>query len=298
MARNISDIRASITTNYVALMATVGVTIDPTQWSRRNLQRQVINTFANAAAVCEQRLDQYQSDIETMIAQASPQTAPWFQAQMFKFQFDATDPQIIKFDTTTFAPFYNTVDEDKQIIKYCSVTPGPFGTTLIKIAAQVSGFPSDIESAYPGSLDAATSYARLLSVPGITINVQSGNSDKLYIAATIYYQGLYSAVISDSVIEAIKAYLFGIQFNGVVILSDLERAIKAVSGVNDVVLTNVQARADGTAYGSGTNLVVGVDGSSPIGNVISRKWDTVAGYIQPETTSTHELTDSLTFIAE
>lgn len=300
MARTAEQIQASITTAYVAAMAAIGITIDPTQWSRRNLQKLAINIFASGTAIFEQILDLFTALIEGKIAAASPHTGKWWQAQMLKFQYDATTPQILLFDdsdgiNSTFAPYYETVNTDLQIIKYATAGDGVYGTTAIKVAAQTGGLPVALSSP---QLDAANSYAKSLSVNGITVNVTSGNSDKLYIAATIYYNGLYASVISDSVIAAINAYLAGIPFNGVVILSNLELAIKAVAGVNDVVLTNVQARADSTAYGSGTNLVIGVDGAVPTGNVIKRSWATIAGYIVPEDTATHELTDSLTFISE
>ena len=58
-----------------------------------------------------------------------------------------------------------------------------------------------------------------------------------------------------------------------------------------MVFNNVQARADTTAYGSGTNLVVS-------NTVVQRSWDTFAGYIIPETDTGHTLADSLTFIPE
>jgi hypothetical protein len=76
-----------------------------------------------------------------------------------------------------------------------------------------------------------------------------------------------------------------------VLLSGISDAIQAVPGVNDVTFQNVQARANATAYGAGTNLVIA-------NTVVARKWDTEAGYVIPETDAGHELTDSLTFIPE
>ncbi len=291
MARSVTDIYNQTVANYVSAAASAGILIEPAKWSMYNYQRLLIFAVCLGWAVMEQLWDAFKAVIEALIAAASPQTGAWFQAQMFKFQFDALIPQILQFDTINFAPYYVTVDTTKQVIKYCAVVPGVFGTTLVKVAAQVGGFPGDLDTAFPGALAAANSYVQLLSVPGITLVVQSGNSDKLYVDATIYYQGLYSAVIQVDVIAAIQAYFAAIPFNGVVLLSDLEAGIKAVPGVNDVVFNNVQARADATAYGSGTDLVIG-------GTEVARKWATVAGYIVGETTSTHTLTDSLTFISE
>ena len=68
--------------------------------------------------------------------------------------------------------------------------------------------------------------------------------------------------------------------------------------MNDVVFTNVQAGISGTTYGTGTVLVVGVDGAAPTGNVIQRNYSTVAGYISSPTSGAQQLTDTLFFIAQ
>lgn len=298
MARTISVIQNSIIANLVNAASLVGVTITPSEWSQYDYRQLISYVIAVAIATTEQLWDAFISLIEGKIAQAAPQTGAWFKAQMLKFQFSATDPQIIQFNETEFYPYYTTVNTALQVIKYCSVVGTSFGRTIIKVAAQVGGVPVDLDTAFPSSLAAAQSYADTIAIPGIAYVVQSGNSDKLYIAATIYYQGAYSAIIQTNVITAIETYLSNIPFDGVVLVSNLELTIKAVAGVNDVILTNVQARPDATAYGSGTNLVVGVDGDSPTGNWIQRSWATVAGYIVPETTATHTLADSLYFKPE
>lgn len=295
MARTISVIQNAIIANLVDRAAAVGVTITPTEWSQYDYRQLITYVVAVAIATTEQLWDAFISVIETKISQAAPQTKAWFQAQMLKFQFSATDPQIIQFNETDFYPYYPAVNTSLQVIKYCSVVGTSFGRTIIKVAAQVGGYPADLDTEYPGALAAAQSYADTIAVPGIVYVVQSGNSDKMYIAATIYYNGLYSSVIQANVIAAIELYFANLSFDGVVLLSDIEVAIKAVAGVVDIVFTNVQARPDSVSYGSGTNLVVGVDGSSPTGNVIQRSYDTSAGYIVPETTATHTLADSLYF---
>lgn len=290
-ARSIDTIQAQLLQALVTKAAAVGITIVPAELS--DYDYRLLLTYM--AAVGDNSLEQlwvaYMAEVNAVVAAAAPQTGPWFQQQMYLFQFDATTPQVLQFNTTTFTVGYPTVDAAKRVIVYCSVVPGVFGTTTIKVAAQAAGVPVDLDTAYPGALAAAQSYVNTLGIPGLIYNVQSGNSDKIYIDADIYYQGGYSAVIAAKVEAAIGDYLAGIPFNGTVLLSSLEVAIRAVQGVNDVVVNNVQARADTTAYGSGTNLVTG-------NMVVARKWDTVAGYIVPETDTGHTLADSLTYIAE
>jgi hypothetical protein len=291
MARSITTIHQEIISNLVSAAASVGITLVPAEWSAYDYRMLLTFVAAVAIGTLEQLWDAYQVLINGVVASAAPSTAPWWKKMMLAFQFDATTPQILQFDTVNIAPYYVTVDAAKRVIAYCSVTPGTFGTTTLKLAAQVSGFPADLEVAYPGALAAANSYAKLLNVNGITVNAVTGASDKIYIDATIYYQGGYSAIITATVIAGIQAYLAAIPFDGVVLLSNLEVAIKAIPGVNDVVFANVQARPDATAYGAGSNLVIG-------GTEIARKYATFAGYIVAETTATHTLIDSLTFVAE
>jgi hypothetical protein len=291
MAQEISDIQQEIIDDLVAKAAAAGVVLTPDEWSDYDYRQLLTFVDAVAAGTVQQLWDAYQTDVDKIVSAASPQTGAWFQSQMLKFQFDAITPQIIQFDTVNFAPYYPTVDTTLRVIKYCSVVSGAFGITIIKVAAEAAGVPVKLDTAHAGAEAAAQSYVNVIAVPGLSYLVVSNISDKIFIQASIYYQGGYSAVIQDTVIAAIEAYLAGIPFNGVVLLSGISDAIQAVPGVNDVTFQNVQARANGTAYGAGTNLVIA-------STVVARKWDTDAGYVIPETDTGHELTDSLTFIPE
>jgi hypothetical protein len=102
---------------------------------------------------------------------------------------------------------------------------------------------------------------------------------------------LYSTVIKANVITAINNYLANLDFGGNVKISDLETAILGVVGVTDVVLRNVRARKDATAFVDATYLVQ--DNA-----IIGRLWPTQAGYIVEETTAGQTFTDSLNFISE
>lgn len=278
MARTQNAIYTDILAAYVArVYSETGITIDPSQWSLYDLQQYLLWVAAGGMAVEEQLWDAYRLDINALIAAAAPQSAPWFQAMMFKFQYDATTPQVLVLDTTTMTWAYPTVDANLCPVAYCSVVPGTLGTTVIKIADST---PAALSSTI---VSAAQSYVNVIAAPGLYYNVVSLDSDKIYMALDVYYIGQYSAVIQQSVIDAIDAYFAGIPFDGVMRLSDLEVAIKAVTGVSDVVFKEVQARADTTTVFSGTKLVDAY-------TTVSRQWQTVAGYCQTEP-SPNSLTD-------
>ena len=288
MARTIAVIQQALIATLVAAGAAVGQIITPAEWSDYDYRQLITFTVATAQATLEQLWDQFRAAIELLIRSAAPQSRAWLQAQMLKFQYSATVPQVLQLNTTTFATYYPTVDTTLQVIKYCSVTSGSLGTVLIKCAAQAAEVPAPLSTPQKA---AAQNYVDTIAVPGIYYVVRSLDSDKLYVAATIYYKGQYAAIIQDTVIAAIEAYLAGIPFDGQVLLSKLMDAIQAVPGVNDLVFNDVTARANATAYGSGTTLVAG-------NTTVLRQWDTIAGYIIGETDSGHTLADSLTFIAQ
>lgn len=285
MARSIATIQQQLTDGLVSAAAAVGWTLTPSEWSTYDYKKLFIYVVAVCMATFEQLWDAFTADTEALIATAAPQTKAWFQAQMFKFQYSATDPQQVQLDTTTLAPYYPTINTDYQVIKYASVNTGGLGTTLIKIAG---AGPAALDSF---TVSAAQSYVDTIANPGLTYYVSSSNADQIYIEAQVYYIGMYSAVILGYIKASIANYLQNIPFDGVVSLIDLEIAIRKTQGVNNVVMQNVQIRTDAQAFGDGINLVVA-------NTVVLRQLQTVAGYVILETTTGHQISESLTLIAE
>lgn len=255
-----------------------------TSTSKRAIWRLWTYITAVAINILEQAIDIMLAVIEALVAAAAPGTPTWLQAQAFKFQYSATVPQVIQL--INFAPVYPVVDATLRIVTRCSVTTDVNNTVTIKVA---KGEPPQALSG--PELDALQSYFDIIAVAGVSYNAVSSPPDRLYVDADVYYTGLYAAVIQANVIAAIDAYLAGIPFNGRIKVSDLELAIKAVAGVEDVVFTNVVARADATAFGSGTALVLN-------NTLASRFWPTLAGYAISEDTAGQTLADSLTFIPQ
>lgn len=284
MARSITIIQQQILDS---------ITADPvlnpllTSTSKRAIYRLFAFVVAVAVNFLEQLMDIFTANVESIAATAAPATPAWLQAQIFKFQYSATVPQVIQL--INFAPAYPVVDPSLQIITRCSVTTTVANQVQIKVAKGIT--PGALASPELDALKAYVNPPNGIGIAGITYNISSTNSDKLYVQATIYYSGDFSAVIATNVIAAINTYLSALPFNGKMKLSDLEFAVRAVTGVNDVVMVNVRARPDAIAFGSATFLIQAQQ-------EISRLWNTVSGYMVPETTAGQTLTDSLTFIAE
>lgn len=282
MARTVDQIYQNILTAKAAESDLSGLT----STSRRAIWSLWAYVIASGQATFEQLLDLEKENIETVVLSAPAGNPYWVQQKMFDFQYDATTPQIVELNTSTFAYAYPTIDTALQIITRCSVNRQIYNTVQIKVAKGTT--PAALSS---GELSAAQDYINTIGVAGINYVVISLASDKMYIDADIYYKGQYSAIISANVIAAIDAYFAALDFNGQVVLTDLERAIMNVAGVNDVVLNNVRARKDSVALGSATYLVQN-------NTELQRNWQTQAGYIVGETTSGNTLADTLNFIAQ
>lgn len=281
MARQISEIQQQMLDN-IAADPVLGSLLTST--SRRAIYRLWTYIVAVAINTLEQLMDIFSAKVEAIAATAAPATATWLQAQILKFQYSDTNPQVVQL--INFAPAYPVVDESLRIITRCSVTTNLSSQVLVKVATGEP--PAALTSAQVAALQ---SYLGEIGIAGVVYNVISQASDKLYVQANIFYQGQYSAVIKANVIAAIEAYLSALPFNGQVKITDLEDAITGVEGVNDVVLVNVRARANGTVFASSSYLVQNQQ-------TLSRLWNTIAGYMVGETTSGNTLNDSLTFIAE
>ena len=280
MARTVNEIQAAIIADVQADSTLSGLT----STSKRAIWRVWTFIVAVAIAVLEQLMDKFKSDNETIVSLAPPQTTAWLSDKIFKFQYDATDPQVLQL--IDLVPQYPTVDATKRIVTRVSVKTNLAGSVTIKVAKNEPPEPLDNLE-----LDALQSYVNQIAVTGIDYSVTSTASDKLKVEAQVYYNGGYSAVISDNVIAAINNFLATLPFDGSMQLTDLEAAIRAVTGVNDVIFNNVVARQDSDSIADGTFLVTG-------NQYVGRKWPTVSGYIVPETTTGHTLADTLTFIPE
>jgi len=279
MARTIDQIQQEIIAQKEATPELSGLS-----GSRRAMWRLWTRVIATIQATAEQLADVFKSDIEKQLAKGAPSTPLWIQDQVFKFQYDAINPQVLVMDN--FAPSYATVDETLRIVTRCSVKADFSNVVNVKVAK--SDIPEPLDNSEKSALQ---DYVTMIGTAGINYLVSSSESDKLYVEADIYYRGQYSAIISDTVKTAISSFLSSIPFDGTLLLSDLEIAIKSVAGVKDVVLKNVYARKDITSFASATKLIEN-------NTIILRGWDTIAGYIVAETTSGQTLDDSLTFISQ
>lgn len=232
----------------------------------------------------EQLWDTYKQEIETEVSLGAVGSEAWLNAQILKFQYSATVPQVITL--VDFAPAYGTVNEDLRLITRSSVKTTANKTVAVKVAK--SEPPVALSATELSSL---VGYLSDIGFAGTQVNAYSYASDKFYLVANIYYNGQYASVISATVIAAIEDYFANIPFDGVVKISALSDYIQAVPGVTDVVIVDAAMRVNTALF---TDKIYLVQAST----TIYPTYPTFAGYVVGEIIAGNTLADTLVFIGQ
>jgi hypothetical protein len=290
MARTVQECYSHITVNLVSQFSAVGITINPNTWSTRNLLRLICYTTAIAMSVKEQIMDVYLAKMQEVQSLSAAASLQWLQDKAFKFQYSSTTPQYLT--VLNGVTQYAVVNPALCIVTACAASVTSTGNVLIK-AAKGSTTLSALSAP---EISALQDYFNQIGTAGIPYIVSSVTSDKLYLEGTIYYKGIYSAVIQSNVIAAIDAYLYNLskdkdRFGGDILSSDIKNLVRTIEGVNDVHFERISCRRNSQAVLTGIDLVLA-------GDEIVRKYTSEAGYLVQETTATYTFADKLTFTPE
>ena len=276
MARTVQQIKQSMldAKNADPTLSTLTSTSQTAKW---NLYYFIV---ASCIAIFEQLQDIFKVELETIASTAAPSTPQWTRNKVLAFQTG----DVAELNTTTFVIEYPTINTANQILTRCAVVTAPNRTVLIKVAKSDPPTPVSV-----GELAELQSYVETFNPAGIAFTLINEDSDKMEVAATIYYNGQYSAVIATNVEAALNSYMANLPFNGVISTQSVVDAIQAVEGVISVSLARILVRKDTVAYGAGVtlyNLSTGVD---------AVQYQTISGYVEEETTATHTFNDTLTY---
>lgn len=244
---------------------------------------------ATGQSLFEQLCDQFQVTLTTIVTNAPVFSAPWYSAMLKYFQYSATNPQIVAQDPTTFAVSYANVNASLNIITQNAVINTSNGLVTLKVASN----STPIETAFPGSTAALKSFLSAIGIPGTQFVIISQTPDHATCACTVYYDASYSGVIAANLQTAYNNFLSAIPFNGTFEVSDLEAALKAVTGVKDVVIGTLYVKVANDGY-TGINYLMQTIAGNP--TIINRLWATEAGYAIDDPVST--FTSGLTLIAQ
>lgn len=279
MARTFDEIR-QIMTDALAAETTLSTLNNPSQTAEFKLW---LDMVAQHHELHEQLWDILRDAINAEIAKAAPATAAWIKDKVLKFQYSATNPQVLQL--IDYAPNYPTIDETLRIITRCAVVTIGNNLVIIKVA---KGDPPTVLTT--AEVNALTTYITYLIPAGISYQIRNVAADKIQVHADIYYDGTYSGVIEDSVKGAINTYLANLPPDGVVEVSELQNAMNDTPGVTDVRISIVRARRDSVAVGSATNVYNLSSG------INLRVYPTYSASIVEETTPGFTFADTLNII--
>lgn len=276
MARSISQIKQSMLDAKNAESALSGLT-STSQTSKWNLFFFIV---ASCIAIFEQLQDLFKSDLETIAASVAPSTPQWTRNKVLQFQTG----DVAELNTSTFVIEYPVINEANKILTRCAVVTAPNRTVLIKVAKNEPPVPVS-----SGQLAELNTYIGTFNPAGIAYIIVNENSDKMEVAADIYYNGQYANVIEANVTTALNNFMANLPFNGTISTQAVVDAMQGAEGVVTVSLSRILVRLNSAAWGTGTlfNLSTGVDAVN---------YQTYSGYVQEETTATHTFADTLNFI--
>ncbi len=201
--------------------------------------------IASEIHTLEQLNNAFETEIQAIIDGVTTPTNLWWQAQILKFQYSATTPQVAQLNTVSFSPYYPLgVDATLRIVSNCSVITSFNSQVQIKVT-------NDGAILTAPQLLALTAYIQTIDPAGINWAIINSLPDYLFLNADVYYNGQYAAIIQANVIAALETFLASIPFNGIVKVSSLEDAIQAVPGVTDVVISEAAAMQYATYISSG-----------------------------------------------
>jgi hypothetical protein len=202
----------------------------------------------------EVMMDAFKADAEDIARRNTFGTLPWYAAKVLGWQFgfspvwNSTDYTYEYTDTTSVAA------KDARIIARVSVVEAKnmaFNSVLIKVATESA--PGVLSPITAPQLTALDTYIDRIKPPGVKTITQSYPADLLRANLKIWYDGtLDLAVFQTTVEDALKLFLKNIPFDGILQLDDLVLFIRAISGVQNVQLILVEAKA---SYDPGFTVV-------------------------------------------
>ncbi|GAA4825619.1 hypothetical protein [Algivirga pacifica] len=247
MARSVQEIFDSMMTKKeeVAELATLseekdikdaleGVDIDNN--SKYSIWRLVAYVVAYVIHIHEVIFDTHKAEVERMILTAKVHTKEWYAEKMLQYQHGDT----LLFNLETKQPYYDTIDDSKQIISNVSVSGN--GYAIVKLKGE-SGALTEAERS------GAEAYLRDIAEPGAQLAVVSLPSDKLSLTAKLYYEPEFDVnVIAPAVQQVVINYIQNLPFNGMFQVSDMVNLVKQVEGVTDFYPQVIQARSETGTY--------------------------------------------------
>ncbi|MDH1602557.1 nucleotidyltransferase [Empedobacter sp. GD03739] len=238
--RVISDIKLAITKSFIANETFAKIYgLDQSksfedQFSKVSFESVLFDIMSIAIYAFEVILDKHYSDVTQKLTEEKAHTARWYRSKALAFQ--------LGFDLKTDSDEFNNAGysaeqiESSKIVKYSAVVEAENDSRLIvKIAGETDGELNRLNEQQVASFK---TYMQEVRDAGVKLTVINYEADKLFLNLQINYDPL---VLSSNgqhlinanypVVDAIKAYMKELPFNGELVLAHLVDKLQQVEGV-------------------------------------------------------------------
>jgi len=262
MARSLEDIKGQMTSAFIAdgtIQELYGLTPGNTfeqEFSKVSLENILFNIVAFAIWSLENLWDLFRSEINTEMAKQRVHTKQWYRQKALDFQYGFPVVE----DTDLFDNTGATEEqiEASKIIKQAAcikmISGSGYGILRIKAARQQG---EELQPLTEPQLLAVKHYFDRYAVDaGTQLIVTSGVADDVKMVVDVYYDPLVlgsngarlDGTAQAPVKEGIKDFLKSLEFNGALIIDDLQRKIRSIDGVKTVKIKEVRSKYSAYTY--------------------------------------------------
>lgn len=205
-----------------------------TSTSKTAIWRLIIYIMSIAIYAFEVILDKHYSDVTQKLTEEKAHTARWYRSKALAFQFGFD--LIVDSDEFNNTNYTTEQISESKIVKYAAVVEAENDSRLIvKIAGETDG---ELKRLNEQQVASFKTYMQEVRDAGVKLTVINYEADKLYLDLQINYDPL---VLSSNgqhlinanypVVDAIKAYMKELPFNGELVLAHLVDKLQQVEGV-------------------------------------------------------------------
>jgi hypothetical protein len=243
MARKIEEIQDQIISTM-----TTDPHLSTYTWSDSKVAMWRLWTFVVAVCIwtLEELFDAHRSEMELKIGTMRPHKLSWYVYKAKAFQYGVALPP----DSDEYAE--STEDMSVAIVQYAAAIE-LLNMIRIKVA---KGPATALEGLTAPELSAFTAYMNRIKDAGVRLHITSDAPDIFRVSLKIFYDPLVLTAAGsridgtsiNPVIDAVKAFLADLPFNGVFILNKFIAALQAIEGVKIGQVLAAHANYASTAF--------------------------------------------------
>lgn len=253
MARTQQQIKLAMTQSFVnnetirASYELPANAVFDNEFSKVSLENIWFEVMAMAIWVLEQLFDTHKTQVDEALTNQKAGRPNDYKNMALDFMYGF--PLIANTDVFDTTGATAEAIEAAKIIKYCSVKESAESASLIvKVASEQNG---ELTNLNPQQAESFAAYMEQVKWAGVRLNVVNEPADDLKITMTVYRDPLVLDVLGNDIAhggqpvqERMVQYLKELDFNGELVVNDLIASLRAVTGVTNVHIASVTAKAN------------------------------------------------------